>query len=511
MSHEALAESVLSRLGLSEANPAAATGDGHWLRGSGSFAAEDPSSARLLARVGRGTAPEYDAVVAAAQAAFGRWREVPAPRRGLFVRDLGDELRRQKDDLGTLVALEVGKIKAEGDGEIQEMIDVADFAVGLSRQLYGLTLASERPHHRMMEQWHPLGVAGIITSFNFPAAVWAWNAFIAAVCGDTVVWKPSPKAPLTAIALQRIADRVAAYHGAESVFTLFLSDEAAAGARLAADPRVALVSFTGSSNAGRQVSQTVAGRFGRCLLECSGNNAAIVDETADLDLALPAIVFGAVGTAGQRCTSTRRLIVHESRFEELAARLVDAYTQVRVGDPLDAATLMGPLIDPRAVEAFTATVTETRRLGGQVLAGGSRLTRPGHFVAPTLMRADNSWPSVQRETFAPILYVMRYRDFDNALALHNAARQGLSSALFTLDMRNAERFLSAVGSDCGIANVNLGTSGAEIGGAFGGEKETGGGREAGSDAWKNYMRRQTNTVNWGTTLPLAQGIRFDLH
>ncbi|MDD5248772.1 MAG: aldehyde dehydrogenase family protein [Rhodocyclaceae bacterium] len=511
MSHQALVESVLSRLGLSEANAAAATGDGRWLPGSGSFADEDPSTAQPLARVARGTAADYEAVLAAAAAAFRRWREVPAPRRGLFVRELGDELRRRKDELGTLVALEVGKIKAEGDGEIQEMIDVADFAVGLSRQLYGLTLASERPQHRMMEQWHPLGVVGVISSFNFPAAVWSWNAFIAAVCGDTVVWKPSPKAPLTAIALQRIVDEVAARHGAEGVFTLFLSDEAAAGARLAADPRVALVSFTGSSHAGRQVSQTVAGRFGRCLLECSGNNAVIVDETADLDLALPAIVFGAVGTAGQRCTSTRRLIVHESRFEALAARLIDAYAQLRIGDPLDAATLMGPLIDQRAVEAFTLAVAETRALGGQVVAGGSRLTQPGHFVAPTLMRADNAWPAVQRETFAPILYLMRYRDFDEALALHNAARHGLSSALFTLDMRHAERFLSAVGSDCGIANVNLGTSGAEIGGAFGGEKETGGGREAGSDTWKNYMRRQTNTVNWGTTLPFAQGIRFGLH
>jgi aldehyde dehydrogenase (NAD+) len=511
MSHEALVEGVLSRLGLHEANVAASTGDGHWLRANVSFVDEDPTLARPLARVGRASAHDYEAVVSAAEQAFKRWRERPAPQRGLFVRDLGEELRRQKDDLGTLIAADVGKIKAEADGEVQEMIDVADFAVGLSRQLYGLTLASERPQHRLMEQWHPLGVVGVVTAFNFPAAVWAWNALIAAVCGDTVVWKPSPKAALAAIAIQRIVERVAERHNAEGVFTLFMSDEAAAGARLAADPRIALVSFTGSSGTGRQVSQTVAGRFGRCLLECSGNNAVIVDETADLDLALPAIVFGAVGTAGQRCTTTRRLIVHESRFEAIAERLVHAYTQLRIGDPLDPATLVGPLIDQRAVESFNTAIAETRSLGGHVLAGGARLPRTGHFVAPTLMRADNVWPSVQRETFAPILYLMRYRDFDEALALNNAVRQGLSSSLFTLDMRHAERFLSAVGSDCGIANVNVGTSGAEIGGAFGGEKETGGGREAGSDAWKNYMRRQTNTVNWGATLPLAQGIRFGQH
>jgi aldehyde dehydrogenase (NAD+) len=508
MSHEALREAVVSRLGVNEANLAAATGDGRWLRASASFEDEDPTLARPLVRIGRGSAHDYEVVVKAAEHAFGRWREVPAPQRGLFVRDVADELRRQKDDLAALIAVDVGKIKAEAEGEVREMIDIADFAVGLSRQLYGLTLASERPQHRMMEQWHPLGVVGVVTAFNFPASVWAWNAFIAAVCGDTVIWKPSPKAALTAIALQHIVDRIAARHNAEGVFTLFLSDEAAAGARLAADPRIPLISFTGSSSAGRQVAQTVTGRFGRCLLECSGNNAVIVDETADLDLALPAIVFGAVGTAGQRCTTTRRLIVHESRFEALAERLVGAYAQIKIGDPLDPATLVGPLIDLRAVETFTAAVNETRALGGQVLAGGARLPHQGHFVVPTLMRADNSWPSVQRETFAPILYLMRYRDFDEALALQNAVRQGLSSSLFTLDMRHAERFLSAVGSDCGIANINVGTSGAEIGAAFGGEKETGGGREAGSDAWKNYMRRQTNTINWGTTLPLAQGIRF---
>ncbi|HEX8988424.1 MAG TPA: aldehyde dehydrogenase family protein [Rhodocyclaceae bacterium] len=511
MSHEALIEGVLSRLGLNESNLAGATGDGHWLRAGVAFPDEDPSTAKPLGRIGRGTAHDYETVVAAAELGFRRWREVPAPQRGLFVREIGEELRRLKDDLGTLIAADVGKIKAEADGEVQEMIDVADFAVGLSRQLCGLTLSSERPQHRLMEQWHPLGPIGVVTAFNFPAAVWAWNALIAAVCGDTVVWKPSPKAALTAIAIQRIVDRVAAHHGADGVLTLFISDETAAGSRMAADPRLSLVSFTGSSGVGRQISQTVAGRFGRCLLECSGNNAVIVDESADVDLALPAVVFGAVGTAGQRCTTTRRLIVHESRFEAFAERLVDAYAQLRIGDPLDPATLVGPLIDQRAVEAFNAAVSETRALGGHVLAGGARLARAGHFVAPTLVRADNAWPSVQRETFAPILYLMRYRDFDEALAMNNAVRQGLSSSLFTLDMRRAERFLAAAGSDCGIANINVGTSGAEIGGAFGGEKETGGGREAGSDAWKNYMRRQTATINWGTTLPLAQGIRFGPH
>jgi len=499
---------LFSRLDLSETSPAAALGNGQWRPGSGHFADENPASGQVLARIGRAAPSDYEAVLAAAAAAFQRWREVPAPQRGMFVRALAEALRHNREDLGTLIALEVGKIRAEGIGEIQEMIDIADFAVGLSRQLYGLTLPSERPAHRMMEQWHPLGTVGCVTAFNFPAAVWSWNAFLAAVCGDTVVWKPSPKAPLTAIAIQRMVDRVAAQYGAEGVFTLLLSDDAAIGTALAADARIALLSFTGSSAVGRRVAQAVAGRFGRCLLECSGNNAVIVDETADLDLALPAIIFGAVGTAGQRCTTTRRLLVHESRLDELAARLTHAYEQVKVGDPNDATTLMGPLIDARAVEAFVAAVAEARQAGGAVLAGGAPLPRPGHFVAPTLIRAENDWPVVQRETFAPILYLMPWHDFGAALAQQNAVPQGLSSALFTLDLRRAERYLSASGSDCGIANINLGTSGAEIGGAFGGEKETGGGREAGSDAWKNYMRRQTNTVNSGDKLPLAQGICF---
>jgi len=499
---------LFSRLGLAGTNTAAALGDGQWRHGSGYFSDENPTTGQPLARVGRAGPLDYEAVLAVAAATFQRWRTVPAPQRGLFVRALADELRRQREDLGTLIALEVGKIRAEGIAEIQEMIDIADFAVGLSRQLYGLTLPSERASHRMMEQWHPLGVIGCITAFNFPAAVWSWNAFLAAVCGDTVVWKPSPKAPLTAIAIQRIVDRVAVQHGAQGVFTLLLSDDASIATALCADARIALLSFTGSSALGRGVAQAVAGRFGRSLLECSGNNAVIVDNTADLDLAISAIVFGAVGTAGQRCTSTRRLIVHESRHDAVLERLIDAYGRIRICDPLAAGALMGPLIDAPARAAFVAAVAEAVGCGGQVLCGGGVMGGPGHFVRPTLIAANNDWPIVQRETFAPILYVIRYRDFDQALAMQNAVPQGLSSALFTLDLRHAERFLAATGSDCGIANINLGTSGAEIGGAFGGEKQTGGGRESGTDAWKNYMRRQTNTINWGLDLPLAQGIEF---
>jgi aldehyde dehydrogenase (NAD+) len=444
----------------------------------------------------------------AARAACAAWQAVPAPRRGELVRRIGDALRREKDALGTLVTLETGKIKPEGDGEIQEMIDIADFAVGQSRMLYGRTMHSERPHHRMYEQWHPLGVVGVVTAFNFPAAVWAWNAFIAAVAGNTIVWKPSPKAPLTALAVQRLVNGVLAEERLENVFSLVLSDEDGLAERFVADPRVALLSFTGSSAVGRRVAETVARRLGKYLLECSGNNAVIVDETASLDLAVRAIVFGAVGTAGQRCTTTRRLIVHESRYAELVERLVEAYRQVRVGDPLDSATLMGPLIDAAAVERYRAVIAELKGLGAEILYGGEALPGPGHYVQPTLVAADPAWTVVQHETFAPILYLMRHRTLDEAIAIQNAVPQGLSSALFTERLQHAERFLSAAGSDCGIANVNIGTSGAEIGGAFGGEKDTGGGREAGSDAWRAYMRRQTNTINWGRDLPLAQGIRF---
>jgi aldehyde dehydrogenase (NAD+) len=494
-------------LGIKDRNPAAFC-SGEWLPGTRSFPSNNPATGRSIARAGACSSSEYERVITEARGAFERWRTVPAPRRGEFVRCIGEALRREKDALGSLIALETGKIKQEGDGEVQEMIDIADLAVGQSRMLYGKTMHSERPHHRMYEQWHPLGVVGVITAFNFPGAVWAWNAFIAAAAGNAVVWKPSPKAPLTAIAVQRLLHGSLADSEANGVFSLFASDEDALAERFVADRRVALLSFTGSSAVGRRVAETVARRMGKCLLECSGNNAVIVDETADLDLAVRAIVFGAVGTAGQRCTSTRRLIVHESRYEELVDRLTQAYRQVKIGDPLDPATLMGPLIDEAAVQGFRSTIAELKDLGAEILCGGEVLPGPGNFVQPALVRADPGWAILKRETFAPILYVIRYRTLDEAIAINNDVPQGLSSALFTERLRHAERFLSAAGSDCGIANINIGTSGAEIGGAFGGEKETGGGREAGSDAWQAYMRRQTNTINWGRDLPLAQGIRF---
>lgn len=385
---------------------------------------------------------------------------------------------------------------------------MADFAVGQSRMLYGVTMQSERPAHRMSEQWHPLGPVGVITAFNFPVAVWAWNAFIAAIAGDTVIWKPSPKAPLCAIAVQQICNRVMQQQGYHGIFSLFITDQSALADRMVQDDRLPLISFTGSVPVGRRVAATVGQRLGRTLLELSGNNAVIVDQTADLDMAVRAILFGAVGTAGQRCTTTRRLLIHESQYEELVGRLVKAYAQVHIGNPLEPDVLMGPLIDQVAVEGYRAALDEIKKEGGAILYGGRVLNRPGYFVEPTIVRAKNEWPIVQRETFAPILYVMPFQTIDEAITLQNDVPQGLSSAIFSSDMRHGEQFLSAAGSDCGIANVNIGTSGAEIGGAFGGEKETGGGREAGSDSWKAYMRRQTNTVNWGRELPLAQGIKF---
>jgi len=502
---------LLDRLGLAEVNPALARGNGSWCRGHGGFASIDPTLGQPLALVGRASHEDLDELIGGARHAFEDWRQVPAPRRGLLVRDIAEALRQQQEALGRLICLEVGKLRAEAVAEVQEMIDIADFAVGLSRQFHGLTLPSERPRHRLEERWQPLGVVGVITAFNFPAAVWAWNAFIAAVCGDTVIWKPSPKAPLTAIAIQRLVDAVCAAHGVAGIFSLALSDDPALGDQLAADPRVDLVSFTGSSRAGREVAETVAARFGRSLLECSGNNAVIVDGTADLALALPAILFGALGTAGQRCTSTRRLFVHARHHQPLAERLAEAYRRFPVGDPALPDTLLGPLIDEPARAAFLEAVAEADGVGGKVLAGGHALPGHGFFVEPTLIAAENRWPVVQRETFAPILYLMPpFEDLAQAIRDQNDVPQGLSSALFTNDLRAAECFLGPAGSDCGIANVNLGTSGAEIGGAFGGEKATGGGREAGSDAWKAYMRRQTCTVNWGEALPLAQGLRFDL-
>jgi aldehyde dehydrogenase (NAD+) len=404
----------------------------------------------------------------------------------------------------------MGKIKAEGDGEVQEMIDIGDFAVGQSRMMYGLTMHSERPRHRMYEQWHPYGVVGVISAFNFPVAVWAWNAFLAAICGNVTVWKPSPKGALCAIAVQFICNEALQQGGFPPIFLSFLEPGHALAEKFVDDERVDLLSFTGSTAIGRQVGTRVAARMGRSLLELGGNNAIILDQSADLKMAIPGIVFGAVGTAGQRCTTTRRLFVHESIFDQVAAKLVGAYAQVRVGDPLQQGTLMGPLTDAASVGRFEAAVAEARAAGGEILYGGKRLSRPGFFVEPTIIKANNSWPVVQKETFAPILYVIPFSSLDEAIAMQNDVRQGLSSAIFTNDLRHAEQFLSSTGSDCGIANVNIGTSGAEIGGAFGGEKETGGGRESGSDAWKAYMRRQTNTINWGKELPLAQGIRFDL-
>ena len=500
---------LLAQLGIEAGNPGACAGPAAW-RGSGSqLTSHNPADGSGIGTVATAGPADVDMVLHAAVAAAHAWREVPAPKRGEVVRRLGLLLREQKDALGTLVSLENGKIKAEGDGEVQEMIDIADFAVGQARMLYGKTMHSERPAHRMYEQWQPLGVVGVITAFNFPVAVWAWNALIAAVCGNATIWKPSPKTPLAAIAVQRLCNRVIEELQLPPIFTLIVDAKRDAATRLATDPRIALVSFTGSSAVGRQIAQTVAGRFGRCLLECSGNNAILVAEDADLDLVVPAVLFGAVGTAGQRCTTTRRLIVHESLEAEVLRRLQKAYAQVRVGDPLEAATLMGPLIDAAAVESFRAAVQEVLAAGGELVCGGVVRPGPGFFVEPTIVRGvDNAWPVVQRETFGPILYVMTFRDLARAIAMHNAVPQGLSSAIFTRNLRSAETFLSAGGSDCGIANVNIGTSGAEIGGAFGGEKETGGGREAGSDAWQAYMRRQTSTINWSRELPLAQGIRF---
>ena len=501
---------ALRDLSIQAVNSGGSTGNAWWSgRNDGSLLPSiNPATGEQIAGVYPCSSDDYQRIVKESIEAFRTWRMVPAPKRGEMVRLIGQALREKKDQLGTLVSLEVGKIKAEGDGEVQEMIDMADFAVGQSRMLYGVTMQSERPAHRMSEQWHPLGPVGVITAFNFPVAVWAWNAFVAAIAGDTVIWKPSPKAPLCAVAVQQICNRVMQQQGYAGIFSLFIADQPALAEQMVQDERLPLISFTGSVPVGRRVASLVGQRLGRTLLELSGNNAVIVDETADINMAVRAVLFGAVGTAGQRCTTTRRLIVHESRYEELMGRLVRAYAQVQIGNPLEKAVLMGPLIDHVAVEGYRAALDEIKKEGGEILCGGHVLNRPGYFVEPTIVRAQNGWPVVQRETFAPILYVMTFQTLDEAIAMHNDVKQGLSSAIFSNDVRRGERFLSAAGSDCGIANINIGTSGAEIGGAFGGEKETGGGREAGSDSWKAYMRRQTNTVNWGTELPLAQGIKF---
>jgi aldehyde dehydrogenase (NAD+) len=505
------ATALLDALSLAPTNPGACTGPDGWIADPAGHALTsfNPATGEPIATVMVATPAAYNRVADAAADAFRTWRDVPAPKRGEVVRDLGQALRLVKEPLGDLVTLEMGKIRGEGHGEVQEMIDICDFAVGLSRQLYGLTIASERAGHRMMEQWHPLGPVGVITAFNFPVAVWSWNAAIAAVCGDTVVWKPAEPVPLTAIAVQHIANRVMADHGLAGVFTLVVGPGRTVGEAMLQDTRLPLVSFTGSTAIGRHVAQSVAGRFGRTILELGGNNAIVVSADANLDLAVRAILFGAVGTAGQRCTSTRRIIAHRDVLPALTERLRQAYAQVRIGDPLDDLTLMGPLVTAQALEQMDAAVAQAVAEGGQVLYGGRRRPDLGpQFVEPTIVRMPAQTAIVRQETFAPILYLLEYERFEDALAMHNDVPQGLSSAIFTENLRAAEEFLSARGSDCGIANVNIGTSGAEIGGAFGGEKETGGGRESGSDAWKAYMRRQTNTVNWSTALPLAQGIAF---
>jgi aldehyde dehydrogenase (NAD+) len=479
---------------------------------SGSVVARSPITGTELARVPAHSAADVADIVGRAADAFRQWRSVPAPQRGQLVRELGELLREHKQDLGELVSIEAGKIRSEGLGEVQEMIDICDFAVGLSRQLYGLTIASERPGHRMMEQWHPLGVVGVISAFNFPVAVWSWNAAVALVCGDPVVWKPSEKTLLTALACSALVAEAARRVGApEGVASVVLGD-AAVGEALVDDPRVALVSATGSTRMGRAVGPRVAGRFGRLLLELGGNNAAIVAPSADLDLTVRGIVFSAAGTAGQRCTSLRRVLAHRSVADELVDRLTTAYRSLPIGNPLEDGTLVGPLIDEAAYDGYVAALEKAQANGGTLVAGGERVLADeapdAFYVQPAIVRMPTQSEIVQAETFAPILYVLGYDDFDEALAMHNEVPQGLSSSIFTLDLREAERFLSPAGSDCGIANVNIGPSGAEIGGAFGGEKETGGGRESGSDAWKSYMRRATNTVNYSTELPLAQGVTF---
>ncbi|OON68146.1 aldehyde dehydrogenase family protein [Hymenobacter sp. CRA2] len=507
---------VLRELGIQDTNAAYSTG----LQWGGADNGQvrrisSPTDGKLIAQVRMATAQDYEQVVITAQEAFKTWRLVPAPKRGEIVRQIGNKLREYKEPLGKLVSYEMGKILQEGLGEVQEMIDICDFAVGLSRQLHGLTMHSERPAHRMYEQYHPLGLVGIISAFNFPVAVWSWNAMLAAVCGDVSIWKPSEKTPLVAVAVQHIIKDVLRENELpEGVFNVIVGD-AEIGGLMAADERVALVSATGSTRMGKKVGAVVGARLGKALLELGGNNAIIITPHADLDMAIRAVLFGAVGTAGQRCTTTRRLIVHEDVYEDVKQRLLSAYPKLPVGHPLQEGNLVGPLIDTDAVQGFTKALEAVQQEGGTLLTGGEVLSGPGYetgtYVQPALVEARNDYHTVQEETFAPILYLIKYSGtVDNAIELQNGVRQGLSSAIFSLNMRETEAFLSQTGSDCGIANVNIGTSGAEIGGAFGGEKETGGGRESGSDAWKVYMRRQTNTMNYGTALPLAQGIKFDI-
>ena len=497
---------VLERLHVEPVNSGACYGDWIAAPSGGELESINPASGETLAKIKLAGPADYEYVVARASQAFLDWRMMPAPTRGEIVREIANELRACKADLGALVTLEMGKILAEGMGEVQEMIDIADFAVGLSRQLYGLTMHSERPGHRMYEQWHPLGIVGVISAFNFPVAVWAWNAMIAAVCGDCVLWRPSSETPLTAIAVQKICNRVLDRHGLKGIFNLVIGKSNPIGETLIHDRRIPLVSFTGSTEVGRHVSEVIAGRLGRSILELGGNNGIIALDDANPDLLLRAVLFGSVGTAGQRCTTTRRLFLQRGIARNITDALLNAYRQVRIGDPLDEGTLMGPLVNRRAVTDMMDGVRRIREQGGEILFGGEHIS--GCYVQPTLVRARPDMPILKEEIFAPILYLLEFDDLDQAIHWHNDVPQGLSSALFTTNLLSAETFLSHRGSDCGIANVNIGTSGAEIGGAFGGEKDTGGGRESGSDAWKAYMRRQTNTINWSTQLPLAQGIKF---
>ncbi len=504
---------LLKQCSINENNFGSCVGGMDWIStdNSGENVSYCPSNEMAIATVFEASENDYEHIVSKATSAFEEWRKVPAPIRGDLVREMGNALRDKKEVLGSLVSLEMGKIKEEGYGEVQEMIDIADFAVGQSRMLYGKTMHSERPNHRMYEQWHPLGPIGVISAFNFPVAVWAWNAFIAAIAGDVVIWKPSSSTPLTAVAVQHICNDVLERNGYKGIFNLIIGKGSTIGEKMLSDKRLPLISFTVSTLMGRHVTEVVSKRFGKTILELGGNNAILVDETADLDLATPAIVFGAVGTAGQRCTSTRRVILHNSISDTLTDRLLNAYGQVNIGDPLEKGTLMGPLVNQGAVESYLSAIEKVKSAGGEILCGGKIIKGNGYFVEPTIAKVENHWDIVQEETFAPILYLMEYDHLSKAIDMHNNVPQGLSSSMFTTNVQNAELFLSSVGSDCGIANINIGTSGAEIGGAFGGEKETGGGRESGSDSWKQYMRRQTNTINWSDELPLAQGIKFDIN
>ncbi len=509
-------QQILSTLGIKDLNPAYGTGQAYGsTQGGTQRAIHSPIDGQYLATVQYATREEYDKVIATAQKAFIEWRKVPAPKRGEIVRQIGNKLREYKEPLGKLVTLEMGKIYQEGLGEVQEMIDICDFAVGQSRQLYGKTIASERPEHQMLEKYQPLGIIGIISAFNFPVAVWSWNAMLAAICGDVCIWKPSEKTPLCAIACQHIAAQVLKENNLPEGIFSFINGDAELGKWMAEDKRVPLVSATGSTRMGKSVAQTVAARLGKSLLELGGNNAIIMTANANIEMAIRATLFGAVGTCGQRCTTTRRLIIHESIYDNVKDRLVKAYGGLSIGNPMDAATLVGPLIDKDAVQGFSNALESVQKEGGKLLTGGEVLSvnglEGGNYVQPAIVEADNSYQMVQEETFAPILYLIKYSgDVMNAINIQNDVKQGLSSAIFSDNVQETEMFLSFRGSDCGIANVNIGTSGAEIGGAFGGEKETGGGRESGSDSWKVYMRRQTNTINYSQELPLAQGIKFDV-